>query len=161
MFGVTSLFIYISCKIKVKSVCVCVCRYRWRNWYSCWYIYNAFADTITLKSLQMTTMIRILMDFKPILDLNLYSEHLPEGRITGSKIDLDLSAGSTYMWVYMIVAIIIIIIITILLSFIVIIIIIITILLSFIGIIIIIIITKITYNVKLRNRQIRITIIID
>jgi len=44
----------------------------------------------------MTTMIRILRDFKPILDLDLYTEHMPEERITGSKIDLDLSA-STYI----------------------------------------------------------------
>jgi len=41
-------------------------------------------------------MIRILRDFKPILDLDLYSEH----RITGSKIDLDLSARSTYTPIY-------------------------------------------------------------
>ena len=50
----------------------------------------------------MTTIIRILRDFKPILDLDLYSEHMPEERITGSKIDLDLSAGSTYTRVYMV-----------------------------------------------------------
>jgi len=37
-------------------------------------------------------MIRILSDFKPILDLDLYGEHMPDERITGSKIDLDLSA---------------------------------------------------------------------
>jgi len=49
---------------------------------------------------QMTTMIRILRDFKPILHLNLYSEYRLEERITGSKIDVDLSAGSTYMRVY-------------------------------------------------------------
>ena len=48
----------------------------------------------------MTTMIPILRDFKSILDLDLYGEHMPEERITGSKIDLDLSAGSTYMRVY-------------------------------------------------------------
>ena len=48
----------------------------------------------------MTTMIRILRDFKPILHLNLYSEYRLEERITGSKIDVDLSAGSTYMRVY-------------------------------------------------------------
>ena len=45
---------------------------------------------------RMTTMIRILRDFKPILNLDLYGEHISEERITGSKIDLDLSAGSTY-----------------------------------------------------------------
>jgi len=33
--------------------------------------------------------------FKPILDLDLYGEHMPEERITGSQIDLDLSTGST------------------------------------------------------------------
>ena len=38
-------------------------------------------------------MIPILRDFKPILNLDLYGEHMPEERITGSKIDLDLSAG--------------------------------------------------------------------
>ena len=30
-------------------------------------------------------------DFKPILDFNLYGEHMPEERITGSKIYLNLS----------------------------------------------------------------------
>jgi len=45
-------------------------------------------------------MIQILMDFKPILDLDLYSEHMAEERITGSKIDLDLSAELTYTRVY-------------------------------------------------------------
>ena len=38
----------------------------------------------------MTTKIQILRDFKPLLDLNLYGEHMAEERITGSKIDLDL-----------------------------------------------------------------------
>jgi len=47
-------------------------------------------------------MIRILKDFKPILDLDLYGEHIPGERITGSKIDLDLSAGLTYTQVYMV-----------------------------------------------------------
>ena len=41
-------------------------------------------------------MIRILRDVKPIFDLDLYGKHMPEERITGSKFDLDLSAGSTY-----------------------------------------------------------------
>ena len=50
----------------------------------------------------MKTMIRILRDFKVILNLNLYGEHMPEERITGSKIDLDLFAGLTYMRVYMV-----------------------------------------------------------
>ena len=45
---------------------------------------------------QMMITIRNLMDFKPILNLDLYSEHMPEERITGSKIDLDLSAWLTY-----------------------------------------------------------------
>jgi len=35
-----------------------------------------------------------------MLDLDLYGEHMPEERIIGSKIDLDLSAGSTYTRVY-------------------------------------------------------------
>jgi len=39
-------------------------------------------------------------DFKPILDLNLNGEHMPEESITGTKIDLDLSAGLTYTRVY-------------------------------------------------------------
>jgi len=43
----------------------------------------------------MMTMIQILRDFKPILDLDLYDEHMPEERITKSKTDLDLSARST------------------------------------------------------------------
>ena len=50
---------------------------------------------------RMMTMIRILRDFKPILYLNLYSEHMPEERITGSKIDLDLSARvDLYTFIY-------------------------------------------------------------
>jgi len=40
----------------------------------------------------MTTMLRILREFRPILDHDLYSEHIPEERITGSKIHLNLSA---------------------------------------------------------------------
>jgi len=40
----------------------------------------------------MKTMIWILRDFKPLLNLNLYGEHMPGERITGSKIDFDLSA---------------------------------------------------------------------
>jgi len=39
---------------------------------------------------RMTTMIPILRDFKPILDLDLYGEHMPEEKSTGSKIGLDL-----------------------------------------------------------------------
>jgi len=35
---------------------------------------------------QITTMIPILRDFKPILDLDLYGEDMPEERLTGSKI---------------------------------------------------------------------------
>ena len=99
--------------IKVKYVCVClslsvwacVCRCWWRNWYqtylwnTCWH--HEFDMTVSTFSWK-TTMIRILRDFKPILDLDLYTEHMPEERITGSKIDLDLSA-STYIWVYMVV----------------------------------------------------------
>ena len=37
-----------------------------------------------------------------VIDLDLYSEHRPEERITGSKTDFDLSAGSTYTRVYMV-----------------------------------------------------------
>jgi len=47
-------------------------------------------------------MIQILRDFKPILDLDLYDEHMDEERITGSKIDADLSAWLTYMRVYIV-----------------------------------------------------------
>ena len=36
-----------------------------------------------------------------VIDLDLYGEHRPEERITGSKTDLDLSAGLTiYMSIY-------------------------------------------------------------
>jgi len=48
----------------------------------------------------MKTIIKILRDFKPILDVDLYSEHTPKETITGSKIDLDLSAGLIYRRVY-------------------------------------------------------------
>jgi len=46
--------------------------------------------------------------FKPILDLDLYSEQMLEETITESKIDLDLSAGSTYTRVYMVYVILVI-----------------------------------------------------
>jgi len=45
---------------------------------------------------------RDLRDFKPILDLDLYGEHMLEERITGSKISPDLYTGSTYTQVYMV-----------------------------------------------------------
>jgi len=32
----------------------------------------------------MKTMIQILRDFKPVLDLNSYGEHMPEERITST-----------------------------------------------------------------------------
>ena len=35
-----------------------------------------------------------------VIDLDLYGEHRPQERITGSKTDHDLSAGSTYTRVY-------------------------------------------------------------
>ena len=35
-----------------------------------------------------------------VIDLDLYGEHRPEERITGSKTDHNLSAGSTYTRVY-------------------------------------------------------------
>jgi len=57
VFGETSLFIYIQSEIRE-----CVCRCQWRNWYSprtCW-LGHFFVKW-------MTTMIRILRDFKPIL----------------------------------------------------------------------------------------------
>jgi len=43
----------------------------------------------------MATMIGILRAFKPVLDLNLYGEHMLEDRITGSKIDLGLYTLNT------------------------------------------------------------------
>jgi len=46
--------------------------------------------------MQMMTMIGILRDIKQILNLNLYDEHMHEERIKEAKIDLDLSARSTY-----------------------------------------------------------------
>jgi len=41
---------------------------------------------------------RMTRDFKPIPDLDLYSEHMPEERITGSKIELNLS--TLYVSIY-------------------------------------------------------------
>jgi len=38
--------------------------------------------------------------FKPILNIDLYGEHMPEERSIRSKIYLNLSAGSTYTRVY-------------------------------------------------------------
>ena len=67
-------------------------------------IHYALADTMSLND-----WVNFLVnddndsDFKPIGDLNLYSEHMSEERITGSKIDLNLSAGSTYTQVYTVV----------------------------------------------------------
>jgi hypothetical protein len=52
---------------------------------------------------RLPAMIRIWGHFKPILDLDLYGEHMREERITGSKIYLDLSPGSTNMRVYTVV----------------------------------------------------------
>ena len=95
--------------IKAKSVCVCVCR--WKKliliylWCTCWH--HEYETTGSAFSL-MTTMIRSLGDFKPILDLDLYGEHMPEERITRLKIYRDLSAGSTYTRVYTVFIIVII-----------------------------------------------------
>jgi len=90
--------------IKVKTVCVCVlflikecvmlimCCCQWRNWY--WYIYDALADTMSLKWLsQLFQEWQQWFRFWGIL-----SQYLTF--ITGSKTVLDLSAGSTYSWVY-------------------------------------------------------------
>jgi len=98
----TSLFI--SYNIKVKYVCVCVLLMVKKLiliylWHTSWH--HEFETTGSVFS-RMTTMISILRDFKPILDLDLYGEHMPEERMTGSKIDLDLSARLTYTWVYMV-----------------------------------------------------------
>ena len=92
--------------IKVKSVSVCVSLSLWLVakksiliylQRTCWH--HEFEMTGSVVS-WVTTMIRILRDFKPILNLDIYGEHIPKERITGSKIDLNLSAMSTYTWVY-------------------------------------------------------------
>ena len=84
-------------KYNIKgSVCVCVCVCLAASeeidtdiflQRTCWH--HEFEMTGPAFS-WMKTMIRILRDFKPILNLYLYGEHMPEERITGSKIDLDL-----------------------------------------------------------------------
>ena len=58
---------------------------RWRNWY----IYDALADPMCLKDwVNFFANDDNDWDFKLILDFNLYSEHMSEEWITGSKIDL-------------------------------------------------------------------------
>ena len=53
----------------------------------------------------MTTIVR---DFEPILDLDLYGEHMPKERTTGSKIDLicqvDLYTSIYGTYTYLIIA---------------------------------------------------------
>ena len=79
--------------IKVKSVCVCVSLSLWLVvkksiliylQRTCWH--HEFE--MTGSASWMNTLIRIFRDFKPILNLHLYCEHMPEERITVSKIDL-------------------------------------------------------------------------
>jgi len=66
-------------------------------WRTCWH----YEFEITGSAFSwMTTMIRFLRDLKPILDLDLYSEHMAKERITGSKIDHNFSAQLTYTRVY-------------------------------------------------------------
>ena len=50
-----------------------------------------------------TFSVREYLKLKPILDLDLYGEPMPEERITGSKSDLDLSAELTYTRAYTVV----------------------------------------------------------
>jgi len=57
-------------------------------------------DWVNIFVNDMTTMIRILRDFQPILDLDLYGERTHEKTLTGSKTGFKLSAGSTYTRVY-------------------------------------------------------------
>ena len=47
-------------------------------------------------SLKKTHLVLVYNVEITVIDPDLYSEHRPEERITGSKTDLDLSAGSTY-----------------------------------------------------------------
>ena len=82
MFGVTSLFIYTSYNIKGKSVCVHVAASEEIDilidifmTHTCWPPHEL--EMIESAFSQMTTMIQILRDFKPILDLDLYGEHMP------------------------------------------------------------------------------------
>jgi len=64
-------------------------------------IHDALADTMSLNDwVDFFANDDNDSDFEPILDLDLYGEHMPKERITGSKIGLDLSAGSTYTRVY-------------------------------------------------------------
>jgi len=88
--------------ITLASVCVCMCVslsvnkfiliYLWRT---CWY--HEFQTTGSAFS-GMTTMMR---DFKPILRLIWWA--YTRGKNYRVKIDLNLSAGSTYMRVYMVI----------------------------------------------------------
>jgi len=55
-------------------------------------IHNTLADTMSLNDwVNFFANDEYDSDFKPILDLDLYGEHMSEERITGSKIGLDLS----------------------------------------------------------------------
>jgi len=86
--------------IKAKSLCVSVCVSLLVKkliliylWCTCWH--HEFEMTGSAFS-RMTTMIRILR----VLSQYLTSTYMAEERITGSKFDLDLSAGSTCTQVY-------------------------------------------------------------
>ena len=92
VFGVTSLFI--SYNIKEKFVCMCVAASE-----------EIDIDIFTTHLLTpwiWNDWVSFLRDFKPLVDLDLYGEHMPEERITGSKIDLDISVRSTYARVCMV-----------------------------------------------------------
>ena len=65
--------------------------YRWRELIRFWGILFILLDKKFFKNWQAYTS---------EVNLDLYDEHVPEERITVSKIDLDLSAKSTYTWVY-------------------------------------------------------------
>jgi len=63
----------------------------WQEWFQLWGILIILLDRRFCKNWQASNS---------EVDLNLYSEHKLEETITGSKIDLDFSAGLTNMRVY-------------------------------------------------------------
>ena len=94
VFGVTSLFIYISYNIKAKSVSLCVCVLVCVAAGEEIDIHDALADTMSLNDwVNFFANDDNDSDFNPLLDLELYDEHMHEESIIGSKIVLDLSEG--------------------------------------------------------------------
>ena len=99
---VTNLFIYISYNIKAKSrACVCVYVSLWvcvslpvKKLIFTTHLLTPWVWMTGSTFSRITTMIPISRDFTSILDLDLYGEHMHEERITGSKIGLDISAGT-------------------------------------------------------------------